>query len=117
MEGPEKRKYPRLGAMFELTCNKVGSERGQIHIGRTVNISTGGCFFQTESDVFEPGNLVKVELTIPPTSGQLEFGGKLAGFARVLRANSVRDSISDMDLSSGGYGVALEFCGTPKYSL
>jgi len=75
--------------------------------GYTLNVSTGGLYFETEAGIFEQGNLLKVELDIPPTSGLLEFGGKIAGFARVLRTDS----------ASGKYGVALQFCRPPKLSV
>ena len=117
MEGPEKRKFRRLGAVFELSCNKVGSEIDEIQTGRTENVSTGGCSFLTDSNVFEPGNLLKLELTIPPKSGLFEFGGKIAGFARVLRTEFVSHSTVHSNLSSGDYPVALEFCGPPKCCL
>jgi len=61
--------------------------------------------------------LLKVELSIPPTSGLLEFGCKLAGFAEVLRTENIGDSTPPNDLSSTRYGVAVQFCRPPKLSL
>jgi hypothetical protein len=110
MDGSEKRKYRRLGAKFELSCSKVGSPIEELQSGRTVNVSSGGLYFETTAEGFEPGNLLKVDLSIPPTSGQLEFGGRISGFARVLRINAIRKSSPGVNSSSKGCGVALEFC-------
>ncbi|MGA1979706.1 MAG: PilZ domain-containing protein [Sedimentisphaerales bacterium] len=104
MESFEKRKFKRLQISLGLSCRKVGSTEEKLHNGCTVNVSPGGLYFETADNVFEPGNLLKVELTIPPTAGLLEFGGRISGFGRVLRTC----------LHSGRYGVALEFCRSPK---
>ena len=109
MDRPEKRRHRRLGAQYNISCRKVGSTAHTSYDGHTVNVSPGGVYFQTETETetFMPGNLLTVELSIPPTSGLLEFGGKIAGFAKVLRTDS----------ASGKYGVALEFCRPPKLSI
>jgi len=107
MDRLEKREHKRLGANYNLSCRKVGSNSNIFYYGHTVNISTGGLYFETMSSTFEQGDLLQVELSIPPTSGLLEFGGKIAGFAKVLRTDS----------ASGKQGVALQFCRTPKLCL
>lgn len=104
MDRTEKRRHKRLGAKYNLSCRQVGATGNVSYSGHTVNISTGGVYFQTEADIFKQGSLLKVELDIPPTSGLLEFGGKIAAFAKVLRTDSI----------SGGHGVALQFCRPPK---
>jgi hypothetical protein len=107
MDRTEKRRHRRLGANYNVSCRKVGSAENRAYDGLTANVSTGGLYFSTTADVFEEGNLLKVELSIPPTSGLLEFGGKIAGFAKVLR----------MDSTAGGSGVALQFCRRPKLCI
>ena len=107
MDRPEKRRHKRLGAQYDISCLKVGSTAQIPYDGYTINVSPGGLYFETAAGIFEQGNLLKVELSIPPTSGLLEFGGKIAGFAKVLRTNS----------ASGRYGVALQFCRPPKLCI
>lgn len=107
MDRKEQRRHKRLGAEYNLSCRKVGAMPNVSYSGHTLNVSTGGLYFETEADIFEQGNLLKVELDIPPTSGLLEFGGKIAGFAKVLRTDS----------ASGRHGVALQFCRPPKLDV
>lgn len=109
MDGSEKRKFKRLPIKFGLSCRKVGSTTEKLYKSYTVNISPGGLYFETAENAFTPGNLLKVELSIPPTAGLLEFGGKIAAFAKVLRTSNLSDT-----LSSNKYGVALQFCQSPK---
>jgi len=104
MDRSDKRRHRRLGAQYNISCRKVGSTGHILYNGYTINVSPGGLYFETVTGIFEQGNLLKVELSIPPTSGLLEFGGKIAGFAKVLRTDS----------ASGRYGVALQFCRSPK---
>lgn len=110
MNSSEKRKFKRLPITLGLSCRKVGSTVEKFHKGCTVNVSPGGLYFETATDAFKPGNLLKVELSIPPTAGLLEFGGRISGFGRVLRTCSIRDSCTDTNWHSDRYGVALEFC-------
>ena len=108
MDSFEKRKFKRLQITLDLSCRKVGSTTEKLYKGSTVNVSPGGLYFETVDDVFTPGNLLKVELSIPPTAGLLEFGGKVAAFAKVLRASDLSDTLSSK------YGVAVQFCQSPK---
>jgi len=107
MDRSEKRRHRRLGAQYNISCWKVGSIAHISYGGCTINVSPGGLYFKTATGIFEQGNLLKVELSIPPTSGLLEFGGKIAGFAKVLRTDSASDR----------YGVALQFCRPPKLCI
>ena len=47
MDGSEKRKYKRLGAKFDISCSKVGTIAGQFYSGCTLNVSSGGLYFET----------------------------------------------------------------------
>jgi hypothetical protein len=111
MSRSEKRKYKRLAVKLDLSCRKVSLPAEKLYTGYTVNVSPGGLYFETAADVFRPGNLLKVELSIPATAGLLEFGGRISGFGKVLRTYNTRTS---SNLPSGRYGVALEFCRSPK---
>ncbi len=113
MDGSEKRKFTRLGADFNLSCSKIGLSVEHFYSGRTINVSPGGLYFQTEADAFEPGSLLKVDMSIPPTPGLLEFGGRISAFGRVLRT----DAIKEFTPGKSGCGVALEFCRSPKLCI
>ena len=117
MEGTERRKYKRLGAKFDISCREVGSTTERAYTGCTVNVGPGGLYFETESTTFKPGSLLQVELSIPPRRGLLEFGGRISGFARVLRTDNIYESARRTDLTFGKYGVALQFCRSPKLCI
>ena len=105
-----KRKYKRLPIKLDLLYRKVDSPTKKSHAGSTVNVGPDGLYFETGADVFKPGSLLKVELSIPPTSGLLEFGGRMSGLGRVLRVHTIRDSCTGSEPPYVRSGVALEFC-------
>ena len=109
----ERRKYKRLAAKYSITCRKIGSATEKPYTGHTINVSTGGLVFESSYE-FKPGNLLKVELSIPPNSGQREFGGRISTFAKVLRASEKAEPDGDSNSSGERSGVALEFCDSPK---
>ena len=123
MAGSEKRKYQRLPIGLDLSCRGVGSTAEGWHSGRTTNVSPGGLYFQTNVGTFKPGSLVNVELSIPPTTGLLEYGGRISGFARVLRADDISPTedktvcLRTVGLLSARYGVAAEFCQPLKLCI
>ena len=115
MDRDERRKYKRLGARFDLSYREVGYATERAYSGSTVNVGTGGLYFETKDVSIKPGSLLEVELSIPPKRGLLEFGGRISGFARVLRTDNV--SAEGTALASGKYGVALQFCRSPRLCL
>jgi len=114
MNGPEQRKYKRLGLELDLQCIKLAIQCRQSYNGRTVNVSPGGLYFQTNTDVFKPGNKVRVHMSVPPTSGLLESGGMVSAEATVLRIRSITPPGKE---TSECYGVAVEFCDSPRLCM
>ena len=112
MDRDERRKYKRLGARFNLSYREVGSTIERANSGCTVNVGTGGLYFETRDVGFKPGSLLEVELSIPPKRGLLEFGGRISGFARVLRTDIIPDA--DKGLTFNKHGVAVQFCRSPR---
>ena len=113
----DKRKYKRLTIKLDLSYRKVDSMAKKSHASCTVNVSPGGLYFETAADVFKLGSLLKVELSIPPTSGMPEFGGSISGLGKVLRTHTISGSRTDTELPSVRSGVALEFCRPLKLSI
>ncbi len=117
MDGTERRKYKRLGARFDISCRRVGSTEEKSYRGCTMNVSPGGLYFETAVGAFKPGSLLELKLSIPPTAGILDFGGTISGFARVLRTDNIHVSPAGTGLSSARYGVALQFCRSPRLCI
>ena len=117
MDTIEKRKYKRLPIKLDLLCRTIDSGGKESHTGSTTNVSPGGLYFETASDVFKPGNLLQVELSIPPTTGLLESGGSISGIGNVLRTYTIGSSGNESEESILRSGVALEFCQPLKLRM
>lgn len=113
----ERRKHYRLPLQMELLCRKVGNSEAKINAGRTLNVSTGGLFFETDRDDFERGELVNIEFSAPFADDNLELGTKFSGFAKVLRVSQRMRLISESSLAAGKARIAVEFCQPPKLCL
>lgn len=117
MDRPERRRDRRLGASFDVSFYKVGSTANEPYDGHAVNVGPGGLYVETTARTIEPGDMLRVELSIPPTPGLLEFGGKIAAFAKVLRAYNIGSHVTDSDSTCNKYGVALQFCHRPRLCI
>jgi hypothetical protein len=111
---PDKRKYRRLAIKLGVFSCKTESKLEKAHKGYTVNICTGGMYFEAPSGEYKPGHLLKIDLVIPPIVGVLEFGGTISVLARVLRTQSISNPGADKDISAGKCGVGVEFYRRPR---
>jgi hypothetical protein len=114
---PDRRQHRRFETRFEMSCRKVGLAVSTPHEVHTVNVSPGGVYLHTTAGTLKRGDLLKVELSIPPGPGRLEFGGKLSGFAKVLRTDKICGSSTGSRASATTYGVALQFCRPPRFCV
>ena len=112
MAGKERRKYQRIEKKLDITFKRVDNSYAKSYLAYTVNVCPGGVYFETEQGDFAPGNIIDLKLSIPPTKGLLEFGGKISGYAKVLRTTHIGGKIP-----SRKHGIAVEFCDPPKLCL
>ena len=114
----EKRKNRRLPLILPVSYQKIDRSDERFLTGQTVNISTGGLFFETDPTEIEQGEFLNIELSIPPTEGLLEFGGRLSSMAKVLRIcrpHQGRDGHSQPASHSHKCQIALQFCQPLKF--
>lgn len=107
----DRRRHKRISLKLSVCCQKVGLSDGRLYSGRTINVSPGGMLLEMKSSGFRDGELLSVEMTVPPTEGLLEFGGSFSSYARVVRSGKQPLPI-DPDNA-----VALEFCDSPKFRI
>ncbi len=105
----DRRMHKRFPLKLSIFCQKVGRSGGKLILGRTVNVSPGGVLVKTKSDDLKSGELVCVEMSVPPTEGLLDFGGSFSGYARVVRSDALSAANETPEKV-----VALEFCDCPK---
>lgn len=105
----DRRRHKRFPLKLSIFCQKVGLSDGRLYSGRTVNVSPSGMLVEMKSGELTDGELLSVEMSVPPTEGLLDFGGSFSSYARVVRSGN-----HDGDALVSEKVVALEFCDSPK---
>jgi hypothetical protein len=106
-----------LPIKLAVSYHKVDDTSGRYYGGYTLNASPGGLYLETPAGALGPGNLLQIELSILPTAGVLEFGGRMTGRARVLRTENVQTLNADAGSPLGSHHIALQFCQRPKLCM
>lgn len=113
LDALDRRKHQRHDIELDFRCQKVGVSCDDFFSGQTINISTGGLLAHTEHSDIEIGELLNVHLSVPPSHGQLELGGRFEGFAKVTRIDTQNES----EIQRKKRLLALQFCSSPKLSV
>jgi len=112
----EKRRHQRLPLRFSVLCQKVGVPVGKIYTGTSIDVSPGGMLIDFNTNALKHGELLSVEMSIPPTKGILEYGGRFSGYARAIRIDK-SDPIQMAKSNSAAQTIALEFCESLKLQV
>ena len=109
----DRREHQRLPLKLSVLCQKVGLSAGDVYTGSSVDVSPGGMLIEFNNCTLKDGELLSVEMAIPPTQGLLEYGGRFSSYARVVRIDQTHVSRKSRSVSIA-QRVALEFCESPK---
>ncbi|RKY11443.1 MAG: hypothetical protein DRP65_04265 [Planctomycetota bacterium] len=115
-EDKDRRRHRRLGLRLTVLCQKVGRFGGTVYAGNTINVGPGGLLAEFGDCRLEDGELVSIDMTVPPTEGLLDCGGRLSGYARIVRVDRPH-SLATTQSDSMTRAVALEFCESPKLQV
>lgn len=95
----EQRQHRRLPIQLPLICRAPDNPDHILVRTKTVNVSTGGLYFETLSDEVQAGQRLELELTVPPGDGHFPYQGRVTADARVVR-------VTDLPAKSAGEGLA-----------
>jgi hypothetical protein len=108
-----RRIHKRLQLKISVLCQTVGICGGNAFTGKTVDVSPGGMLVEFNSRGLSDGQLVSIEMSVPPTDGLLEYGGRFSSYARIIRLEEAKTGLN-CDSASIVQTAALEFCQSPK---
>ena len=112
---PERRKHRRLQMRLPLEFRRVNElSAGQYH-SVTRDVSTGGIYFETGLDDLQKGELLDIEMTIPPGEGHFPYQGRVSSVARVVR--TAKSSASAGRTANPRMGVGAAFRESFKLSF
>ena len=111
----EKRNHARFPLRLNVLCHRVGTSGGAVYMGNTINVSPGGMLMEVNGPDLSSGDLISVEMSIPPTEGLLEYGGRFTTYAKILRIDNAAQRLERLRKhQSNVRAIALEFCECPK---
>jgi len=108
----DRRLHKRLPLKISVLCQSVGISGGTAFCGSTIDVSCGGMLVEFSGKGVSDGQLLSIEMYVPPTEGLLEYGGRFSSYARVVRLDEAGDGLQSQ--SSASRTAALEFCQSPK---
>ncbi len=111
----DRRRHKRFPLKLSIFCQRVGPTCERLYTGRTINVSPGGLLVEMKSNELQEGELISVEMTVPPTEGLLEFGGSFSTYARVVRDRMDVKAVSTE--APFAEVLALEFCDSPRLRI
>jgi hypothetical protein len=83
----------------------------------TLNVSTGGVYFETEATDVEPGMMLKMELTVPPGDGHYPYQGRVTGTGQIVRVTPLAPKTDGAGHVRNWVGVATQFKENLKLSF
>ena len=113
-ETKDRRYHQRLALRLNVQCQTVGLSGGKSFSGSTVDVSTGGMLVEMSEPGLNEGQLISVEMAVPPSTGLMEYGGRLSSYARVCRIDD--ENVAQSEPESRSKAIALEFCDSPHFS-
>jgi len=113
----ERRKDRRLDLKYHLSCQRIGRDSTRTYKGLTRDVSCGGAYFWISNRTFKSGEMIRIELMIPPKAGVLESGGRVRCYAIVLRSDCRPKARRQGESFAAGYGIAAQFHDFPKLCI
>ena len=104
---PERRKYRRLRMALPLEFRRSAQPSVGLYRSVARDVSTGGIYFETVLEDLGKGDLIDIELTIPPGEGHFPYQGRVSSIAAVVRTEKLASLASQM--TNPRIGVAAAF--------
>ena len=110
----ERRKYRRLQMHLPVEFRRASETSSGYHRSVTRDVSTGGLYFETVLDDLAKGELLDIEMTIPPGEGHFPYQGRVSSVAKVVRTEK---SASGAEMINPRVGIGAAFRESFKLSF
>jgi len=105
----ERRAHRRLEIRLPLQYHREGVGRCNVCRTTTLNVSTGGVYFETTADDIQPADTLAFELGIPEGDARFPMHGKIATTGKVVRTLRIDRPASHGEPAFIRYGVGAQF--------
>jgi len=105
----EKRQHRRLDLRLPLEYYKTDMGRPGVAHTMTVNVSTGGVYFETTCEDIKTGDILALEVGVPPGDARFPMHGKFATTGKVVRTEKIRCPATKNQPEFTSFGIASKF--------
>jgi len=105
----ERRAHRRLKINLPLVCSPMGSEPGTAYRTVSIDVSSGGVYFEADADGFETGMTLDVEFGVPPGDGHFPYPGRVRGLGEVVRMEKLPGDQQPDGGPPTRFGIATRF--------
>lgn len=111
LQTDNRRAYRRLELRLPLEYRPSHTPRANMSHTNTVNVSTGGVYFETAVDDIRPGQELNLELAVPAGDERFPPGGKITTIGQVVRTAVLHDGAKKQGSPRkfDRYGVGVQF--------
>jgi len=105
----EKRSHRRLELRLPLEFYRTEAGRCASLHSTTVNVSTGGVYFETTAEDLKPGDELALELGVPTSENHFPQEGKIAAISKVIRVLEITKKRTAGGADFNCFGIAAQF--------
>ena len=105
----EKRAHRRLDIHLPLEYRRQAKARSNVYRTMTVNVSTGGLYFITADESLLPGDVLALEMEVPPGDGPFPQESRISTTGEVIRTTVIDSETKPNGVKFSRYGVAAKF--------
>ena len=109
MDLTERRQHRRLNIRLPLECRTMGEEPQVVYRTVTLNVSTGGLYFELDTERIREGMLLELSLTVPPGDGHFPYHGSVHCVGEVVRVQKVSRTEGSTESARDRFGIAAKF--------
>ena len=105
----EKRQHRRLETQMPLEFYRLGLGRCTVNRTKTINVSTGGVYFETMSGDISPGDCLALELEVESRDNRFPRNSKISTIAEVVRTITRQNKTENDGPSFTLHGIGARF--------
>jgi hypothetical protein len=109
LNSQERRSHRRLEIRLPLEYQRAGLGRANVSRTMTINVSTGGVYFETASEDIKVGDKLTLELAVPPGDGRFPQHSRIITVGQVVRTSVIDGRPNDQGHTFTRHGVAARF--------
>ncbi len=113
----DKRKHRRLSIRLPIEYFNQESSKSFSGHSHTIDVCTGGVFFETTDDAISTGDLLSIEISMATENKRFPQNSKILTNAKIVRSTQIAPTKKTDNPTLERYGIAAQFTSDFKLSV